>query len=565
MTVAQRADASITAAPTATTGLVIQDIPLDNYGNSISCDISTGRPRTLVPDTWQRTVFDAVHDLSHPSIRATKQLVAAKFVWPGLRKQVGIWAKTCLRCQAAKVHRHTTAPVDQFVPATRRFDHIQVDIVGPLPPSQNYRYLLTVVDRFTRWPEAIPLVDAQTTTCAKALALHWIARLGVPAELTSDRGSQFTSELWATLSQLNGTRRHRTTAYHPQSNGIVERFHRHLKSALMARLTGPDWIDELPWVLLGIRTSEDLGCSSAEMVYGAPLTVPGDFLPRGQDTDDVAHFLPRLRETVRKLAPRPLVPHGTKPSSVPTALADSRFVFVRRDSHRPPPTPPYEGPYKVLVHVCARLRNSTRQRQHRLSQARFRRLDDADRGCQTSPSRSSTYRRGDEIWPPRQTPGTLYSPLTGAGGGSVADWPMGQNLFLMSHPDVSLVNILLSITRVSLVQNECVFCQLRVHFKSMMADAVAYFEVQYGHYSRCNYENDYLSRSSQSSLFLLSISTFLTQFVVNLKLCCTFLVAEASHAYIMCSNAPNHELQICLFVFDSSGQLATLFSEITCD
>ena len=130
----------------------------------------------LVPDTWQRTEFDAVHDLSHPSIRATKQLVAAKFVWPGLRKQVGIWAKTCLRCQAAKVHRHTTAPVDQFVPATHRFDHIHVDIVGPLPPSQNYRYLLTVVDRFTRWPEAIPLVDAQTTTCAKALALHVLDR-----------------------------------------------------------------------------------------------------------------------------------------------------------------------------------------------------------------------------------------------------------------------------------------------------------------------------------------------------------------------------------------------------
>ena len=352
MAAAQRADACIKAVPTTTTGLVIWDIPLDNYGNSILCDISTGRPRPFVPDTWQRTVFDAVHDLSHPSIRATKQMVAAKFVWPGLRKQVGIWAKTCLRCQAAKVHRHTTAPVDQFVPATRRFDHIHVYIVGPLPPSQNYRYILTVVDRFTRWPEAIPLVGAQTTTCAKALALHWIARFGVPAELTSDRGSQFTSELWATLSQLNGTRLHRTTAYHPQSNGIVERIHRHLKSALMARPTGSDWIDELPWVLLGIRTvpKEGLGCSSAEMVYGAPLTVSGDFLPRGQDTDDVAHFLPRLRETVRKLAPRPPVPHGTKPSSVPTALADSRFVFVRRDSHRPPVTPPYEGPYKVLVH-----------------------------------------------------------------------------------------------------------------------------------------------------------------------------------------------------------------------
>ena len=71
----------------------------------------------------------------------------------------------------------------------------------------------------------------------------------------------------------------RTTSYR-QANGLVERFHRHLKSALRVRLTGPNWIDELPWVLLGIRTvpKEDLRTSSAELVYGAPLTVPGDFV-----------------------------------------------------------------------------------------------------------------------------------------------------------------------------------------------------------------------------------------------------------------------------------------------
>ena len=79
--------------------------------------------------------------LSHPSIQAMKRMAAAKFVWPGIRKQVGIWAKTCLRCQAANVHQqfcwHTTAPVDQFVPQTCRFVHIHVDIVSPLPPLQN--------------------------------------------------------------------------------------------------------------------------------------------------------------------------------------------------------------------------------------------------------------------------------------------------------------------------------------------------------------------------------------------------------------------------------------------
>ena len=233
------------------------------------------------------------------------------------------------------MHRHTKAPLGHFEPATRRFDHIHIDIVGPLPPSQNCRYLFTVVDRFTRWPEAIPLVDAQTTTCATALSLHWIARFGVPTDITSDRGSQFTSELWSALTQLYGTRMHWTSAYHPQANGMVEIFHRHLKSALMARLTGPNWIDELPWVLLGIRTA---------------LTVPGDFLPRSQESHDAGRFLPRLRETVRGLTPRPPVPRGTRPSSVPATLATSEYVFIRRYFQRPPLTPPYEGPYKVLAH-----------------------------------------------------------------------------------------------------------------------------------------------------------------------------------------------------------------------
>ena len=212
MAAAQRADNGITAARTAVTSF-------DSTGETICCDISTGRARPLVPDSWQRTVFEAVHGLAHPSIRSTKKMVADKFVWPGLRKQVGIWAKTCLRCQIAKVHRHTKAPLGHFEPATRRFDHIHVDIVGPLPPSQNCRYLFIVVDRFTRWPEAIPLVDAQTTTCARALAFHWIARFGVPTDLTSDRGSQFTSELWSALTQPYGTRIHWTSAYHPQANG----------------------------------------------------------------------------------------------------------------------------------------------------------------------------------------------------------------------------------------------------------------------------------------------------------------------------------------------------------
>ncbi|XP_051898645.1 uncharacterized protein LOC127585315 isoform X2 [Pristis pectinata] len=254
-------------------------------------------------------------------------------------------------CQTSKIQRHTKVPPQQFEPTRRRFDHIHVDLVGPLPVSRGARYLLTIVDRFTRWPEATPLTDITTDSCARALLTTWVSRFGVPAHITSDRGTQFTYSLWAALANLLGTQLHTTTAYHPQSNGLVERFHRHLKSALMARLKGPNWVDELPWVLLGIRTApkEDLRTSSAELVYGAPLVVPRDFIPALQDQgEQPPAVLQRLREKLGALAPIPTSWHGQAPSCQPKELRDCKFVFVRRGTPRAPLQRPYEGPFRVI-------------------------------------------------------------------------------------------------------------------------------------------------------------------------------------------------------------------------
>jgi transposase InsO family protein len=210
-----------------------------------------------------------------------------------------------------------------------------VDLVGPLPPSNGCTHLLTVIDRFSRWPEAIPLSGTTATSCAQALIFHWIARFGNPLNISSDRGPRFTSQLWTSISSLLGTQLHHTTAYHPQSNGLVETFYHHLKSALRARPTGPYWMQELPWVLLGIRTApkEDLGCSSAEIIYGAPLTVPGDFVPSCVHTHlDVPLHLRQLCDQVRGLAPVPTSRHGTVPATVPCNLQQAKYVFIRVSS-----------------------------------------------------------------------------------------------------------------------------------------------------------------------------------------------------------------------------------------
>jgi len=223
MATVQATDPEMSAYRTACSNLVLEDISFGPTGQTLLCDVSTGQPRPVVPESMRRRVFDTVHGLSHPGARATKNLIASKFVWHGLRKQVTEWARTCIPCQTAKVHRHVKAPLVAFEAPHRRFDHIHIDIVGPLPSSRGFTYLLTMVDRYTRWPEAVPLSDTSTLSCARALIAHWIARFGLPSHLSSDRGPQFTSDLWSSIAKLLGTQLHRTTAYHPQANGLVER------------------------------------------------------------------------------------------------------------------------------------------------------------------------------------------------------------------------------------------------------------------------------------------------------------------------------------------------------
>ena len=247
-----------------------------------------------------------------------------------------------------------TRTVTKTIPVPQeRFGHVHIDVLRPFPSDQGFRYVLTMMDRTTSWPEAVPLAETTADTILQAFIGSWVARYGVPLTVTSDRGPQFTSEAWrATLGRL-GMTISTTTAYHPQSNGMVERFHRALKNALRCSVrASKSWTRSLPWVMLGLRNAPRMETDSsvAEVVFGTPLRVPGVCFPEEQRVRQTAkEQLQQARANVAAFTPETLNLQKFKETPfIAKSLRTVRFVYVRDDRlGKPSLAPRYAGPFPV--------------------------------------------------------------------------------------------------------------------------------------------------------------------------------------------------------------------------
>ena len=318
-------------------------------GVRVLCDLSTGRLRPLVPASDRLVVFNAIHGVAHPGIRASRRMISSRFVWRGLNGDVARWCRDCVACQRAKVTQQHTSAVEPIPIPQRRFSHVHVDIVGPLPVAAGgATYVLSMIDRTTRWVEAVPMSNITAATCAEAFFNTWVSRYGVPETLTSDRGTQFTSAAWADLCTRLGIRHVTTTSFHPQANGMVERVHKQLKDGLRAREASVDWPTQLPWILMGIRAApkEISGFSSAEAVFGQPLVLPGEL--RATTEASATSFLQHLcsADPPRTSQPRTYA-DVARGQEVPS-LQSATHVYVRRSGASPPLATCYTGPYRVI-------------------------------------------------------------------------------------------------------------------------------------------------------------------------------------------------------------------------
>ena len=274
LVLARRDDPSIRELSQSMTSLKLCERAISNSGLLLG-DTNTRKFRPIISNSLRTTIFERIHNLSHPGIKATQKLIGEQFVWPNMRQDIAEKCRTCISCQQTKITRHQVTPLQHFRTPDARFSHVHVDIVGPLPDSSGYKYLLTVVDRFTRWPEAIPMKDITAQSCADSFLLHWVACFGSPTIITTDRGAQFTSLLWTEMCQFLGSKLCHTTAFHPAANELNERFNRSLKVALKCQSSPDLWYGVACCTIFHVISGDSPDCfnfqtaldSSVELIF----------------------------------------------------------------------------------------------------------------------------------------------------------------------------------------------------------------------------------------------------------------------------------------------------------
>jgi hypothetical protein len=138
--------------------------------STLLVDMLLGVLRPLVPELFRHAIFAMVHNIAHPGVRASRRLISSRFVWPKMGVDIKNWCNECQACQRAKASNLPNAPVQPIPIPIIRFSHVHIDLVGPLPMSnEGFAYLFTGVDRSTRWAEAWPLRATTAADCAE----HW--------------------------------------------------------------------------------------------------------------------------------------------------------------------------------------------------------------------------------------------------------------------------------------------------------------------------------------------------------------------------------------------------------
>ena len=334
--------------------------------------------QVVVPTTLRRDVLTQAHSSmtgGHLGYTKTFKKIQRSFHWLGCRTSVGRWVKQCEKCARRKSPcQKSRAPLQpSFVGAP--LERIAIDIFGPLPYSRRRnRYIMVVMDYFTKWAEAYPLRNQEAETVAKVLVEQFICRFGVPLSIHTDQGTNFESRVFQSICRLLGINKTRTTPYHPQSDGLVERFNRTIQIMLSmyVKEDQSDWDVHLPYVMMAYRASEQdtTGVSPNRMMFGREVALPLDLLvhvsnpnldhvPQEPETyatelyERLQHAFNVARQKIVGEQRRQKRLYDAKLRGTPYAVGDKvwLFNFVRKVGLNPKLQSHWKGPYVVIKRI----------------------------------------------------------------------------------------------------------------------------------------------------------------------------------------------------------------------
>ncbi|KAI2665952.1 Transposon Tf2-9 polyprotein [Labeo rohita] len=326
--------------------------------------------REYVPETLRTRLLHWIHDspgAGHPGITATLELTKNRFWWPALTQDIFRFVTQCRTCNIAKSSHQRPAGLLQPLPVPHRpWSHIAMDFITDLPLSQNCTTILTVVDRFSKACRIIPLTKLPTAWETAEVMVHQVFRVfGIPEDIVSDRGPQFTSRVWHAFCKQLNINVSLTSGYHPQSNGQAERLNQELTRFLRTycHANQCDWSKYVVWAEYAQNSLRKpaTGLTPFKCILGyqpplfpwtgEPSNLPtvDHWLSRSEDTWDAAHV--HLQQAVRRTTTQADRRRRANPAYQPGQWVwlSSRDLRLHLPSKKL--SPRYVGPFKIIKQI----------------------------------------------------------------------------------------------------------------------------------------------------------------------------------------------------------------------
>lgn len=329
----------------------------------------------VIPKSHRKLVMEQLHNsktAGHLGIKKTLRRVRDRYFWFAMRKDIEEWCKTCLTCNSKRgILRKPKAPLQTYNVGAP-LERVGIDFMGPFPQSErSNKYLMVVGDYFTKWTECYPLPNLEASTVAKVFVEEFISRFGVPLICHTDQGKSFEAQLFKELCKILGIDVTRSSSFHPQSNGMIEKCNNTIITMLSAFVNEnqKNWDELVPFVMLAYRSSvhSSTDMSPCMLMLGREVRLPVDLIfgdPEKNNPEKEAsytHFVKNLRDKMNTVQEKVRKNLKLSSDSMKTVY-DAKLNFkiykendlvwyyypTRRKGFSPKFQKPWIGPCKVL-------------------------------------------------------------------------------------------------------------------------------------------------------------------------------------------------------------------------